>query len=59
MSTKWNQQLTSYVFSKVIERLGKKHLNKSIAKDHRVQNKWTEYKIFELKYANRNKTKQV
>ena len=28
--------------------------NKLIAKDHRVQNKWTDYKILELKYANRN-----
>ena len=26
--------------------------NKSIAKYHRVQNKWTECKIFELEYAN-------
>ena len=26
---------------------------KSIIKDHQIQNKWTEYKIFELKYGNR------
>ena len=25
--------------------------NKLVAKDHRAQNKWAEYKIFELKYA--------
>ena len=27
--------------------------NKSITEDHRIQNKWTEYKIFDLKYENR------
>ena len=27
--------------------------NKSITIDHRIQNKWREYKIFELKYGNR------
>ena len=27
--------------------------NKSITKDYRMQNKWTEYKIFELKYGKR------
>ena len=27
--------------------------NKSITEDHRIQNKWTEYKIFDLKYGNR------
>ena len=27
--------------------------NKSITKDRRMQNKWTEYKMFELKYENR------
>ena len=26
--------------------------NKSIAKDHQIPNKWTDYKIFELKYGN-------
>ena len=25
---------------------------KSIAKDHQIPNKWTDYKIFELKYGN-------
>ena len=28
-----------------------------IEKDHRLHNKWTEYKIFALKYANINITK--
>ena len=27
-------------------------INKSIEKDHRIPNKWTEWKIFELKYGN-------
>ena len=26
--------------------------NKSITKEHRIQNKWTDYKIFELKFGN-------
>ena len=26
--------------------------NKSITKEHRIQNKWTDYKIFELKFEN-------
>ena len=31
---------------------GIKHSKKkSIAKDHQIPNKWTEYKIFELKYG--------
>ena len=31
---------------------GKTFGNKSIAKDHQIPNKWTDYKIFELKYGN-------
>ena len=33
---------------------GKKHskILKMIAKDHQIPNKWTEYKILELKYEN-------
>ena len=33
---------------------GKKHskILKMIAKDHQILNKWTEYKILELKYEN-------
>ena len=33
---------------------GAKHLKilKLIAKDHQIPNKWTEYKILELKYEN-------
>ena len=33
---------------------GTKHskILKSIAKDHQIPNKWTEYKILELKYGN-------
>ena len=36
---------TSNVWNKTLE-------DKSIAKDHRMRKKWTEYKIFELKYGN-------
>ena len=54
MSTQWNEQLSRYVISKVIECLEQNIQNKSIAKDHRVQNKLTGCKIFVLKYVNRN-----
>ena len=54
MSTQWNQQLSRHVFSKVIECLEQNFRKKSIAKDLRVQNKWTEYKMFWFKYANEN-----
>ena len=53
MSTQWNQQLSRYVLSKVTECLEQSVQNKLITKDHRMQNEWTEYKIFELKYGNR------
>ena len=59
MSTKWNQQLTSYVFSKVIECLGKKTFKQIDCKGPSSTKQMNKYKIFELKYANRNKTKQV
>ena len=49
MSTQWNRQLNRYV-PKVIECLEQK--NKSITKDHQIPNKWTDYKIFELKFGN-------
>ena len=39
-----------------IEYLEQNIRNKAIAKDHRMQNKLTECKIFELKYAGRNLT---
>ena len=52
MSTQWNKQLNRYVFSKVIECLEQNIQNKLIAKDHWIPSKWTEYKIFELKYGN-------
>ena len=48
---KWNQQLSRYVFSKVSNVWNKTFENKSIAKDHRIPNKWTDYKIFELKHG--------
>ena len=52
MSTHWNQQLSCYVFSKVIVTKHSK-INR-LQNDHRMQNKWTEEKeIFELKYGNR------
>ena len=55
MSTHWNQQLIRYALSKVIKSLEQSTWKQiSIAKEHRVQNKWTEYKLFELKYANTN-----
>ena len=38
-------QKQSNVWNKTFE-------NKSIAKDHQIPNKWTDYKIFELKYGN-------
>ena len=53
----WNQQDRKYVFSKVIECLEQNIENKLITKDHGGQNKWTEYKIFILKYAHRNITR--
>ena len=53
MSAQWNQQLSRYVFSKVIEFL-KQNVRKQIDyKRTLIQNKWIEYKIFELKYGNR------
>ena len=52
MSTQWNQQLSRYV-SKLMEYL---HQNiwKQIdnKKDFHIQNKWKDYKTFELKYGN-------
>ena len=51
MSTQWNRQLSRYV-SKVIECLEQNIRKKLIAKDHQIPNKWTDYKIFELKYGN-------
>ena len=56
MSTQWNRQLSRYV-SKVIECL-EQNIRKQIdnKKDYQIQNKWTDYKIFELKYGN---TKQL
>ena len=52
MSTQWNQQLSEYMFSKVIKCLEKTFESKSIAKDHQILKKWTEYTIFHLKYGN-------
>ena len=55
---KRNQQRSRYVFSKVIQCLEKNiQKHKVIAKDYRVQNSWAEYKIFILKYVNRNVTR--
>ena len=52
MSTQWSPQLNTYV-SKVIEFLEPNiWKKKSIAKDHQTPSKWTDYKIFELKYGN-------
>ena len=51
MSTQWNWQLIRYVL-KVIKCLEQTFENKSIAKDYQISNKWTDYKIFELKYGN-------
>ena len=51
MSTQWNWQLIRYVL-KVIKCLKQTFKNKSIAKDYQISNKWTDYKIFELKYGN-------
>ena len=52
MSTQWNRQLSRYV-SNVIECLHQ-NIRKQIdnQKDYHIQNKWTDYKIFELKYGN-------
>ena len=52
MSAQWNRQLSRYV-SKVIECL-EQNIRKQIdnKKDYQIQNKWTDYKIFELKYGN-------
>ena len=51
MSTQWNQQLSRWV-SKVIECL-EQNIRKQINKKYyQMQSKWTDYKIFELKYGN-------
>ena len=52
MSTQRNLQLSRCV-SKVIECL-QQNIRKQIdnKKDYHIQNKWTDYKIFELKYGN-------
>ena len=52
MSTQWNQQLSRYV-SKAIGFL-EQNIRKQIdnKKDYQIQSKWTDYKIFELKYGN-------
>ena len=52
MSTQWNRQLSRYV-SKVIECL-EQNIRKQIDNkiDYQIQSKWTDYKIFELKYGN-------
>ena len=45
MSTHWNKQLSSYVFSKVIECL-EQNIRKQIdCKGSSSTNKWAEYKI--------------
>ena len=44
------------MFLKVIECLEQNILEEIDYKINEVQNKWTEYKIFELKYTNRNIT---
>ena len=51
MPTQWNRQLNRYL-SKVIECL-EQNIRKPIdCKDHEIPNKWTDYKLFELKYGN-------
>ena len=54
MSTQWNRQLSRYVL-KVIE-CSDRNIRKQIdnKKDCQIQSKWTDYKIFELKYGNTN-----
>ena len=58
MSTQWNQELSRYVCSKVLECLEQNIWKQIDAKDHSVQNKLTEYKMFVFKYANRDITRQ-
>ena len=53
-----NNLVGTYLFSKVIKCLEQTFENKSIAKDHGVQSKLTEYKIFVLKHANRDITRE-
>ena len=56
--SKWNQQLSRDVFSKLIKCLQKsntrmiaKHSKTNrLQKNQEIQGKWIEYKIFELKY---------
>ena len=50
MSTQWNQQQVSSVWNKTFE-------SKLIAKVLLDGIKWTDFKIFELKYGDRNITK--
>ena len=52
LPTQRNQQLSRYVFSKVINVWNKTFENKLIARDHRIPNKCTENKIFKLKWRN-------
>ena len=51
MSTQWNRQLSRYV-SKVIERSEQNIRKQMDSKDHQIPNKWTDYKLFKLKYGN-------
>ena len=51
MLIQWNQQLSRYVQNKS-NVWNKTFENKSIAKDYQIPNKWTNYKISELKYGN-------
>ena len=52
MSTQWNQKLSRCAFSNVIECLEQNTRKQIDYKRHPILNKWTEYKIFKLKYAN-------
>ena len=48
-----NQQLSRYIFSKLIECFEKSiRIPKSIVKDHQIPNKWIDCKILEVKYGN-------
>ena len=51
MSTQWNRQLNKYL-SKVIEFFEQNIWKQIDSKRPSIPNKWTDYKIFELKYRN-------
>ena len=63
MQTQWNQEHRSNVFSNVSKNQTLEWIqafeNKLITKNHGTQNKWIEYKTFELKYEKYKGAKSI